>query len=314
MTGSERVRTRQRAAVAVILATLLSAAGAHVACGDGCLSAADAADALRCDEQLAAPAASTTLCNDPESARNAGAEVSRISGERITGAARAARETGSPALHTATHARPAHRRLHHGALAMRHAARRHTTPELHAHREPMRPVENAPVPAAPARESHPRAALPNLVRPAHHVSWGGGGRLAAALPRAGWVLPMKATTVASEEDVRVPDAGHEANEARGPPRGERLTLIPPASTRRLPFLPRARPSSPSSFPFAAFRPPHQADRGACASRAPAEPDRGPVRPIPPLFGVPAPPLGRADARRMESATASPSRLSAGGVS
>src|SRR5262249_52877954 len=156
------------------------------------------------------------------------------------------RATGSPALHTATPAHPLHRHLHHGALAMRHAGRRHTTPELRAHREAVRPVGTAPVPAAPARENHPRAALPVLVRSAHHDFWGGAGRLPAPAPRASPAVPVSATAVAAEEDARVPDAGHEPNEARGPPESEPLRPIPPAPTRSLLSFPRASFSSPTS--------------------------------------------------------------------
>jgi hypothetical protein len=308
------VRAREQAALAVIAAALLCAGVAHVARGDGCLSAADAANALRCDGRLAALAAATTLCGDATSGPEAGGEVSRAAGDRIHCAARAAGATGSPALHTATRARPLHRRLHHGALAMRRAGHRHTTPELHAHREAMRPLGTPPVPAAPARESHPRAsALPVLVRLTQHVPSSGGGRLAAALPGAGWTLPVSAAAVASEEDVRVPDAGHDANEARGPPEGERLTLIPPALARSPSFLPRALSSRPTSHSPVPARSPLEADRDAHAANAPAEPTSNPgPRAFP--FVVPAPPRGGADARRMESATACLPRLSAGGRS
>src|SRR5262249_5099326 len=155
---------------------------------------------------------------------------------------------------------------------------------------------------------------PVLVRSAHHDFWGGGGRLAATAPRSSSALPVSATAVAAEEDARVPDAGHEPNEARGPPESEPLRLIPPAPTRSLLSFPRASFSSPTSLDFAPVRLAREADAGACVSRAAGEPDGGPGGRTDPTSFVPALPLGRADARRMESATAFPSRLSAGGVS
>jgi hypothetical protein len=321
------VRVREQTALAVLVAAMLSAGAAHVARSDAGLSAADAADALCCDERLAAIAAATRLCSDGPLTADAGGEVARASDAPAARAAaalpRAARATGSPALHTATPARPLHHHLHHGALAAHHPGRR-PTPELRAHRQALRPAGGAPVPPAPARESHPRAALPVLVRPAHHPTWGGGSRLACALTASSWTLSVNATTIARDEGAHVPDAGHEANEARGPPRTERIAPIPPTFARSLPCLPRARSPRSTSDPTLEARPAPEPDLGVSgaprALRAPAPalmaaaaPARGPMRGPAFPFVVPALPLGRADVRRMESAAACHSWLSSGGV-
>lgn len=313
-TGSvQSLRTRERAVLAAIFAALLFAGAPRVAQSEECLSATEAANALRCDEHQAALAA-TKLCSEASPAAEAGGTVSGSAGERIARAAcalpRTARATGSPALHTATPARPLHRHPHRG-LAMRHASRRHATPELHAHQGALRPAGNAPAPSAPARENHPRAALPVLVRPAHQVSSGGGWRLAAALPRASATLAVSTTSVAPEENVHALDPGHEANEARGPPRSRPIASIPPFA-RRTTFPPRARSSRTQRLSFPAAPPPPEADRGVPASRASSDPARDPVRRSALPFVVTAPPLGGAAARRMESATACPSWLSSGG--
>src|SRR5215831_11101817 len=110
--------------------------------------------------------------------------------------------TATAALHTAA---PAHHHLHHGALAAAHRHRRaHVTPELRAQKPTLRPVSALPpAPATPARESHPRAALPVIVRPVHHPTWESGSRLAALLPRTGTTSTLNSTTLGHDEQVRV---------------------------------------------------------------------------------------------------------------
>ena len=232
-------------------------------------------------------------------------------------AATPGRRSATPALHTATTARPLRHHLHHGALAHRPAGR-HVGPEVRARRPALRTAGNAPAPAAPpapARESHPRAALPVLVRPAHHAGWAGGSRLACALPRQGVVLAVTATTIPGEEKALVPDPGHEANEARGPPRPGPIALIPPAFARSPSFLPRARVLRSASHSNLRARPALERDRRASpVSRPPHDPARNRLNGPVPGFVVPALPHGRADVRRMESATAYCSGLSSGGVS
>jgi len=224
--------------------------------------------------------------------------------------------SATPALHTATTARPLHHQLRHGSLAHR-AARRHVAPEIRA-RHPSLHTAGAPAPAAPpapARESHPRAALPVLVRPAHHAGWGGGSRLACALPRESGMLTVTATTIPGEEEALVPDAGHEANEARGPPRPGPIALTPPAFARSPSFLPRARVLRSASHSNFRARPALERDRCAFGvSRPPHHRARNPVPGPAPTLVVPALPLGRADVRRMESAAAYFSGLSTGGLS
>lgn len=170
--------------------------------------------------------------------------------------------TATPALHTAAPARQLHHRARHIAFATHRPARRHVTPELRAHHPALRPAGSAPAPPAPARESHPRAALPVLVRPAHHPGWGGGSRLACALPRESGTLAVCATTIPCEEEALVPDAGHEANEARGPPRPGPIALNSPAFARSPSFLPRARVPRSAPHPNFPARPALERDRGA----------------------------------------------------
>jgi hypothetical protein len=232
-------------------------------------------------------------------------------------AATPAHGSATPALHTATTARPLHHRARHGALAHR-AARRHVTPEIRVHHPALRTAGNATAPAAPpapARESHPRAALPVLVRPAHHAGWGDGSRLAWALPRESGMLTVTATTIPGEEEALFPAAGHEANEARGPPRPGPIALHPPAFARSPSFLPRARVLRSASH--SNFRACPALERDRCAfgvSRPPHDPARHPGPRARPTLVVPALPLGRADVRRMESAAAYFSGLSTGGLS
>jgi hypothetical protein len=223
----------------------------------------------------------------------------------------AERHAASPAIHTATHARPLHGHKHRGT-AVRRASRRHVTTELRAQRGASRPAA-APVPnRAPARASHPRAALPLFLRSARHSTWSGGPRLAAALPRVSGTLPASAMIVAAQPDAHVPNAGHEPNEARGPPRKDPIAPNPAAFARRISFLPRARLSASTAV---ADNPRHS-EPGTAARRygVPLANAR-----YPPASGldftsvVPALPHGRADARRMESATVRVSWLSAGGV-
>jgi hypothetical protein len=230
----------------------------------------------------------------------------------------AERHAASPALHTATHARPLHGLKHRGT-PVRRASRRHVATELRARSGALRPAAAAPVPnRAPARESHPRAALPLFLRSARHPTWSGGSRLAAALPRASGTLPVSAMIVAAHPDAHVANAGHEPNEARGPPRNGLIAPNPAAFARRISFLPRARLSASTT---AAAYPRHSAwdlDDGAGPAarrsgvplaRARYPPDSG----LDFTSVVPAQPHGRADARRMESATVRASWLSAGGV-
>jgi len=245
------------------------------------------------------------------------------------GAARAVRcdvrHTATPALHTAAPAlrttpplRQLHHRAHPGALATHRSTRRHGTPEIRAHHPALRSAGSVPArPAspAPARESHPRAALPVLVRPAHHPGWSGGARLACALPRESGTLTVCATTIPCDAEALVPNAGHEANEARGPPRPGPIALNPPAFARSPSFLPRARVLRSAPHWNCPARPALERDRGASGvARARREPARNPAHGPALPFVVPALPFGRADARRMESAAACSSGLSTGGVS
>jgi hypothetical protein len=295
-TGSDRdVRAGRQAVLATLVAAMLSAAATRAA---------------RCEVRATATPALVTATEALHTATPA-----RVATPAHR-AATAGHGVATPALHTATIARPLHHHARHGALAHR-ATRRHVSAEIRVHPRALRTVAGtAPAaPPAPARESHPRAALPLLVRPAHHPGGSGGARLACALRSEGGTLAVCSTTIRGEGETLVPGAGHEPNEARGPPRRGPIALIPPAFARRPSFLPRApvlRSELHSNFRARpALERDRRASRVACTPHAPArDPFIGPA----PVFVVPALPPGRADVRRMESAAAYPSGLSAGGVS
>ena len=267
---------RQRAALAVIIAGILSAVVIRAARSDDDI--ASAAGASHCD----------------------------------------AHHTATPALHTAT---PGHHHLRHASLAAHHHRRAHVTPEIRAQKPTLRTVASTPpAPAKPARESHPRAALPVIVRPVHHPTWEGGSRLAALLPRASATLPVSSTMVGGMEDVRFSQTRREVSEARGPPRLGPIAPLPPAFAQR-PISSHARVprstvlskvSEPVPVPSA---PAHgiEADRFASAPcpGATAASRRAPESTF--AWVDPALPHGRADVRRLESATACFSVLSAGGI-
>ena len=290
------MRAGRQAVLAALVAAMLSAATTRAA---------------RCELRAAAPPALPTATEALHTAPPA-----RVA-TPVHRAATAGHGVATPALHTATIARPLHHHARHGALAHR-ATRRHVAAEIRVHPPGLRTAAGTPAPAAPpapARESHPRAALPLLARPAHHPGWSGGARLACALPRESGTLAVCSTTIRGEGEALVPGAGHEPNEARGPPRHGPIALIPPAFARRPSFLPRARVLRSELHSNFRARPALERDRRASrVACIPHPPARDPfIRPAP-EFVVPALPPGRADVRRMESATAYPSGLSAGGVS
>src|SRR5262245_27526651 len=157
-------KARKRAVLAIIVAGILSAVVIRAARSDDDLANSAARCAARHDHVTSA-----SCC--------------------------AARHTATAALHTATPAHPLRHHARHASLAARRHRRAPVTPELRAQNPTLRTVAaTPPAPAAPARESHPRAALPVIVRPVHHPTWEGGSRLAAALPRAGARLTVNSTT------------------------------------------------------------------------------------------------------------------------
>ena len=314
-------RAGERTALAIVLAGILTACAIRAARCDVDLSGIDCAAsaiAAPCEGGLTATAAVTTAAIAvPASPSHAdlGGAPGATSAENVPRCA--ARHTATAAVHTATPARSPHRHAHRGALAARRASRRHATPELRAHSQPLRTASVPPAPPAPPRESHPRAALPVLVRPAHHLTWGGGSRLAAALPRAVGMLPVALATIRREEEVRASDPVHEVSEARGPPLPGPIAPTPAFALRQS-YLPRARFLRTTTVFSPSTRIPHASDRGAslvsCAARA-----RGPDLAVPGPgshfdWFVTALPHGRADVRRLESATAWSSWLSSGGLS
>jgi hypothetical protein len=156
-----------------------------------------------------------------------------------------------------------------------------------------------------------------MVRPVHHPTWDGGSRLAAAQPRAGATMTVSSTTLGRETYVRASEAEREVSEARGPPRPERIAHIllpalaqrPSSSRARIPGF-SALSNAPAPIPPVS---PPGAERACLAPAAvvlaAAAPSPAPETPL----AVTALPHGRADVRRMESATACCSWLSAGGV-
>ena len=267
---------RQRAALAVIVAGILSAVVIRAARSDDDI--ASAAGASHCD----------------------------------------AHHTATPALHTAT---PAHHHLRHAALAAHRHRRAHVTPELRARKPTLRTAASTPpAPATPARESHPRAALPVIVRPVHHPTWEGGSRLAALHPRASATLPVSSTTVDCMEDVRFSQTRREVSEARGPPRLGPIAPLPAFAQRPMFFRARIHRStvlSKVSDPVPVrSAPAHGIDADRFAS-APCPGMTAASRRAPEstfAWVDPALPHGRANVRRLEGATACCSKLSSGGVS
>ena len=222
------MRTRERAVLAAIFAALLFAGAPRVAQSDECLSATEAANALRCDEHQAALAA-TKLCSEASPGSEAGGTVSGSAGERIARAAsalpRTARATGSPALHTATPARPLHRHLHRG-LAMRHASRGRAAAR----------GERAGAERARAREpSARRAAGPGAARTSGFI----GRRLAAG----GCAAPRQ-RDAGREHDVR--GTGRERSCAGSRTRGERGPRSAKVSPNRVDSSLRAPHHVPSA--------------------------------------------------------------------
>jgi hypothetical protein len=233
-----------------------------------------------------------------------------------------ARPTTTAALHTATPAHPLRHHARHVPLAVRRHRRAHVTPELRAQKPALQPVAASQPqgPATPARESHPRAALPVIVRPVHHPTFESGSRLGAALPRTSASLPVTSTLLGCIENERDSQMAHEVSEARGPPRPASIATLSPAFAQR-PISIRARiPRSTAVSKVSAPVP------------VPSAPEPGPERmrsvfaPGPGVATAPhhapeshqtwvvtALPHGRADVRRLESATACCSKLSTGGV-
>ena len=232
-----------------------------------------------------------------------------------------ARHTTTAALHTATPAHPLRHHAHHVALGARHR-RAHVTPELHAQNPALQRVAASQPqgPATPARESHPRAALPVIVRPVHHPTFESGSRLGAALPRASASLPVTSTLLGGIENERDSQTEHEVSEARGPPRPAAIATLSPAFAQR-PISIRARiPRSTAVSKVSAPVPVRSApEPGPGRVRFVPAPDPGvatashhaPESPM--TLVVTALPHGRADVRRLESATACCSKLSTGGV-
>ena len=137
------MRAGRQAVLAALVAAMLSAGATRAA---------------RCEVRPAAPPALPT----------ASAALPTTTPARV---ATPTHRSATPALHTATTARPLHHHARHGALVHR-ATRRHVAAEIRVHPRVLRTAAGTPAPAAPpapARESHPRAALLSAQRRGAHL-------------------------------------------------------------------------------------------------------------------------------------------------